>query len=65
MAGVTTLSPAMQAGWVGVLLGVSIIVAAAGYYCIEEPARQWLRRRFLRQPSESLRAQESVFSSTS
>jgi peptidoglycan/LPS O-acetylase OafA/YrhL len=65
MAGVTTLSPAMQAGWVGVLLGVSIIVAAAGYYCIEEPARQWLRRRFLRQPSESLRTQESVFSSTS
>jgi peptidoglycan/LPS O-acetylase OafA/YrhL len=44
MAGVDTLPPVLQLGWMSVLLLLAIAGGAVGYYGIEEPARRWLRR---------------------
>ena len=47
MAGIYALSPLLQAVWLAVLLVISLLAGAAGYYLVEEPARHWLRRRFV------------------
>jgi len=64
MAEVITLSPLAQVGWVGVLLAASLLLAAAGFFLIEEPARQWLRRRVLRQSPENTPARPALSSAS-
>ena len=46
MAGIESLPTAMQRDWLIALTVASILVGAAGYALVEEPARRWLRRRF-------------------